>query len=129
ACPQIDDSAVWSTAAVVACARHLGPAAGHYGSHDTADDIEAVRHLLGIPRLVVYGVSYGTKTATEYAELHPDHVEGLVLDSPIVDDTDPFYRRSAEGAARVLQNLCAERECPPGADPVSAIRTILAQMH
>ena len=128
-CPGIDDSAVWSTSAVAACARRLGPAAGHYGSRDTSDDIEDVRHELGIPSLVVYGVSYGTKTATEYAELHPRHVAGLVLDSPIVDDTDPFYRRSAVGAARVLQNLCAEGECPAGADPVADITAIVAKMH
>jgi pimeloyl-ACP methyl ester carboxylesterase len=30
---------------------------------------------------VLYGTSYGTKVALEYAERYPQHVEAMVLDS------------------------------------------------
>lgn len=125
ACPQIDTTGTWSPAAVADCARDLGAAAGHYGSSDVADDLDDVRRLLAIPRLAVYGVSYGSKTAVAYARRHPATVDGLVLDSPIVEDTDPFYRRSATGSARVLANVCAEGGCPPGADPVADLRALV----
>jgi len=129
ACPDIDAAAVWSPEAVRGCAQALGPAAGHYGSDDVADDVEDVRRLLGLGPLVVYGVSYGSKTAVDYARRHPVGTRALVLDSPIVEDTDPFYRRSAVGAARVLANVCAEGHCPRGVDPVADLRSLVGRMH
>jgi pimeloyl-ACP methyl ester carboxylesterase len=125
ACPQIDSTSTWGAAAVATCAHALGAAAGHYGSEDVVDDLDDVRRLLGIPRLAVYGISYGTKTAVAYARRHPSTVDGLVLDSPIVEDTDPFYRRSATGSARVLANVCAEGGCPAHVDPVADLRALV----
>ena len=46
-------------------------------------DIEAIRQALGYEKLVLYGTSYGTKVALEYAERYPEHVEALVLDSVV----------------------------------------------
>ena len=37
----------------------------------------------GYEKLVLYGTSYGTKVALEYAERYPQHVEALVLDSVV----------------------------------------------
>jgi pimeloyl-ACP methyl ester carboxylesterase len=117
-CPQIDTTGLWTPEAVAGCARDLGRSAGHYSSADVADDLDEVRRALAIPSLAVYGISYGSKTAVALARRYPGSVDGLVLDSPIVEDTDPFYRRSATGSARVLANVCAEGGCPRGADPV-----------
>jgi pimeloyl-ACP methyl ester carboxylesterase len=55
-------------------------------------------------------------------------VGALVLDSPIVENTDPFYRRSANGAARVLANQCREGYCAAGTDPVADLRGLVARM-
>ena len=54
-----------------------------YGSDHIAGDIEAIRASLGIDRLAVYGVSYGTVIAQRYASAHPDRVSALVLDGPV----------------------------------------------
>jgi pimeloyl-ACP methyl ester carboxylesterase len=124
-CPGIDGATTWSAAAVTACADALGPARAFYGTRDSVQDLEAVRRALRIPSLTVYGVSYGTKVAADYARAFPARVDGLVLDSVIAEDTDPYYRRSATGAARVLRNQCAEARCPPGHDPVRDLRTVL----
>ena len=40
---------------------------------------------------MLYGTSYGTKVALEYAERYPQHVEALVLDSVVpADGPEPF---------------------------------------
>ena len=54
-----------------------------YGSEHIAGDIEAIRASLGIERLAVYGVSYGTVIAQRYASAHPDRVSPLILDGPV----------------------------------------------
>ena len=54
-----------------------------YGSEHIAGDIEAIRASLGIDRLAVYGVSYGTVIAQRYASAHPDRVSALILDGPV----------------------------------------------
>jgi pimeloyl-ACP methyl ester carboxylesterase len=125
ACPGIDGAATWSPTAVKACADALGPARAFYGTRDTVQDLEAVRRALRIPELTVFGVSYGTKVAVDYARAYPARVRALVLDSVIAEDTDPYYRRSATGAARVLRNQCARARCAAGRDPVHDLREVL----
>ncbi|MGZ4277399.1 MAG: alpha/beta hydrolase [Solirubrobacteraceae bacterium] len=128
-CSAIDAEPTWSAADVAGCARRLGSARAFFSSADTVADVRTVRHALGIARLLVFGVSYGTKVAVDVARGDPAHVSGLVLDSPIVEDTDPFYRRSARGAARVLRNVCAEAGCPRGSDPVADLRALVGRMR
>ena len=54
-----------------------------YATVQTAEDIDAIRARLGVERITLYGVSYGTVVAQAYAAAHPDHLDGLVLDAPI----------------------------------------------
>lgn len=128
-CPAIDAEPTWSAADVRDCAARLGPRRGFFSSADSVLDVATVRRALRIPSLVVFGISYGTKVAVDVARTDPAHVTGLVLDSPIVEDTDPFYRRSASGAARVLRNVCGEDHCPPHTDPVADLRRLVRRMH
>ena len=50
---------------------------------DSVDDIEALRVESGYQKLVLFGVSYGTKVALDYAAKYPANVESLVLDSVV----------------------------------------------
>src|SRR5581483_10951894 len=60
-------SSAGSTAAsVAACARELGPRRAFFSTADSIADVESVRAALGIDRLTVYGVSYGTEPALGY---------------------------------------------------------------
>ncbi|HAC29287.1 MAG TPA: prolyl aminopeptidase, partial [Marinobacter hydrocarbonoclasticus] len=43
------------------------------------EDLEAVRHFLGIDRWLLFGGSWGSTLSLVYAETHPDRVLGLVL--------------------------------------------------
>jgi len=98
--------------AVAACASRLGPARAHYTTADSVEDIEAVRSALGVDKLVLYGTSYGTKVALDYAAAHPDHVSRLLLDSTLLPEgVDPFERATIASIPRVMRAICADRGC------------------
>lgn len=49
----------------------------------TARDIEQVRRALGVNKVSLYGISYGTLLMSTYATLFPQHTDRLVLDSAV----------------------------------------------
>jgi pimeloyl-ACP methyl ester carboxylesterase len=94
-------------ARTASCAERLGAARGLYTTEDTVADLEAVRAALGVPRITLLGVSYGTKVALAYARRHPERVERLVLDSVVdVEGQDPFDLDTFAALPRVLAELC-----------------------
>jgi pimeloyl-ACP methyl ester carboxylesterase len=94
------------------CARRLGPRRDYYLSDDTVADIDQLRARLGINKWGVYGVSYGTKVATLYAQRHPDRVDKLILDSIVEPGgPDPLYGTTFEAIPRVLRGICAHGLC------------------
>ena len=115
---------------VATCARFLGPARGLYRSIDSAEDIEALRQVGGYDKLVIYGVSYGTRVALSYASLYPQHVSGLVLDSVVpVEGQDAFSRPSYAALGRVLAQLCADARCRHvTASPNADLRALLGRL-
>ncbi len=93
--------------AVGACARRLGPARASFTTLDTVADVEALRRALRAPRITLYGVSYGTYVALQYARVHPDRVEALVLDSAVgPDGVDPYLLDTLGALPRVLREGC-----------------------
>lgn len=52
-------------------------------TENTARDIEVVRRLLGVNKVSLYGISYGTLLMSTYATLFPQHTDRLVLDSGV----------------------------------------------
>ena len=65
------------------CAAAAGNRLGHYGTIDSARDMELLRGLLGDKRLNFMGKSYGTYLGTLYANLYPSHVGRMILDGAI----------------------------------------------
>ena len=62
---------------------------------------------LGVERLTLFGISYGTELALAYARAHPDRVDRMILDSVVdPDDRDPFglagFRAMAPTLARAV---------------------------
>lgn len=49
----------------------------------TARDIEMARRALGVERVSLYGISYGTLLMATYATLYPQRTDRLVLDSSV----------------------------------------------
>ncbi len=112
-CPALDSFSAGSVSQVFEqCALQIGPARGAYTTEESVEDIEALRRASGYEKLVLYGTSYGTKVALEYAERHPQHVEGLLLDSVVpTDGPEPFAIPSFEAISSVLSELCSRHAC------------------
>jgi pimeloyl-ACP methyl ester carboxylesterase len=109
------------------CANELGAARGFYRTADSVQDIEALRVAGGYAKLVLFGVSYGTKVAEDYAAAYPQNVEALVLDSVVLPEgPDPFQRSTLAGAPRVLEDLCAGKACNGATDDVTRDLSSLA---
>ena len=97
---------------IAECAAQLGPTRSFYATADTVADIEALRVAGGYEKLVLYGTSYGTKVAEDYAQEYPSHVEALVLDSVVPPNgPEPLNRATLAAVPRILRQLCAARAC------------------
>jgi pimeloyl-ACP methyl ester carboxylesterase len=97
---------------IAECAAQLGPTRSFYSTADTVADIEALRVAGGYEKLVLYGTSYGTKVAEDYAQAYPSHVEALVLDSVVPPNgPEPLNRATFAAVPRILRQLCAARAC------------------
>ena len=110
-----------------ACARHLGSAAGSYGTDDVAHDLDLLRTALGDDHLTYVGWSYGARLGAHYAHLFPGTVRALVLDSPPAPDssTPAVVEAQIEGFEAAFHDYvasCAERpSCGELGDPERAL--------
>lgn len=95
------------TRAGALCGRRLGRQARAYTSAATADDFEAVRAHLGIPKLDLYGVSYGTYLMTVFAQRHPKSVRSIVLSSAFPLRFDMWARANAGALRLAIRRVCA----------------------
>jgi pimeloyl-ACP methyl ester carboxylesterase len=88
------------------CGASLGDHTRHYTSAAAADDLDTIRAHLDIPRLKLYGLSYGTRLMTTYAQRHPERVEAIVLSGAAPLDKDPFKRNNAQTVRDALRLVC-----------------------
>lgn len=70
------------------CRERTGPLFDHLGTNAVVADIEQIRIALGVEQLTFYGISYGTRIGTAYAQRYPEHIRGLVLDAPMPPRAD-----------------------------------------
>jgi pimeloyl-ACP methyl ester carboxylesterase len=113
------------------CALQIGAARGSYTTQESVADIEAIRQALGYRRLLLFGVSYGTKVALEYAERYPAQVEALLLDSVVpTGHPDPFSLSTFKAMAPALDELCSARACAGiTADPVGDLARLAGRLQ
>jgi pimeloyl-ACP methyl ester carboxylesterase len=115
---------------IAMCAESLGPAAELYTTADSVLDVDAVRTALGVDRLAIAGISYGTHVALEYARTFPDHVATLVLDSNVPPDgISALEVESFAAVARVLGEICSGGSCTGfTADPVADTAALVRRL-
>lgn len=110
-------------AAVERCGANLGPKAAGYTSAATADDIDAIRAHLGVRKLSLYGLSYGTYLMPVYASRHPEHVRNIVLSGAFPLRDDPLARPSAQAVSLTLRRIC-ERATPAACDGERTVKNL-----
>ncbi|MCK7592460.1 alpha/beta hydrolase [Pseudomarimonas salicorniae] len=67
------------------CAETLGREADlrFYSTGEHIDDLDEVRRALGVARINLVGISYGTRVAQQYAKRYPEATRSVVLDSVV----------------------------------------------
>jgi pimeloyl-ACP methyl ester carboxylesterase len=124
------DMRLRSTAAGEDCAARLGARRAFYTTRDSVEDVEAVRQALGVDKLTLFGISYGTKLALAYARVHPEHVERIALDSVLEpDDPDPFGREPYQAMGPTLAALCPARCRGVTGDPVGDLARLADRLR
>ncbi|WP_378732828.1 alpha/beta hydrolase [Nocardia brasiliensis] len=78
------------------CAAALGDTMSAYTTRNTARDMNVIRAALGEPAINYYGMSYGTYLGAVFAQMFPDRIDRLVLDSAI----DPGSYGSGESLTK-----------------------------
>ncbi|MFZ4754962.1 MAG: alpha/beta fold hydrolase [Miltoncostaeaceae bacterium] len=128
-CAALDaPQSTFSNTEIATCAAQVGPNRAFYTSRDSVLDIENLRVALGVPRIALGGVSYGTYVAQYYAQAFPDSVSHLVLDS-VVDPATMSGLAPETWAAvpGMLTALCARNACSGiTTNPVGDVARVVA---
>ena len=67
----------------------------------------AIIEALGIPKIDLYGDSYGSFFAQTFASRYPGLIRSVVLDSTYeTQDLDPWYRSSLDNMPANYDNAC-----------------------
>jgi len=122
------DLTVPTPAAVRTCATAIGPSRRYYATADTVADIETLRAALGVSRITLDGVSYGSYVAEQDALAHPAQVSRLVLDSVVPTwNVDPLQLDGLRRTAAVLRDVCTRQGC--GFDPANDLAAVVRRYH
>lgn len=89
-------------------------------------DIERVRQTLGYGRINLWGASYGTRAALEYARQFPESVRSVVLDgvAPALTPLPIELSLDTEAALQAMATRCTS--CIDGGSFDSAVTALLA---
>jgi pimeloyl-ACP methyl ester carboxylesterase len=113
------------------CATQIGARRAFYSTVDSARDLELMRRALGVEKIALMGVSYGTFVAQQYARLYPEHTDKLILDSVVAaDGINAYLLDTYLRAPRVLREQCARNACRGiAADPVADVAALVLKLQ
>ncbi|OYO18490.1 alpha/beta hydrolase [Enemella evansiae] len=110
-----------------ACLANSGELLEHISTVDTVRDLDLLRGLVGDPKLQFLGYSYGTAIGSRYAQMYPDRVGAMVLDSAvnvIPDDQSVVQAMGFDRALTEFADWCAGRNCSLGSDRAAVLARI-----
>lgn len=97
-------------------------------------DLDAVRAALGVERLNLVAVSYGTRVAQQYAARHPTRVRTLILDGVVPNDlvvggefATTFEQAIAQQAVQCRRDPACARRFP--VDLRQQLRQVVARLR
>lgn len=89
-----------------------------YTTANAAQDLEQVRTALGYKAINIWGASYGTRLAQEYARAYPANVRAMILDGVAApDQVIPAGGRDGQAALELVFRQCAADKACNGAFP------------
>ncbi|HSC66509.1 MAG TPA: alpha/beta hydrolase, partial [Cellvibrio sp.] len=90
------------------CAEKYQHNSAFYTTPYAAQDLDAVRSALGYGKINVWGGSYGTRVALEYARLYPQQARTIILDgvAPVSIALPKYFARDALAALTAVNNEC-----------------------
>jgi len=100
----------------------------HYTTTDAIADLEAVRIAIEAPTINLYGASYGTRVAQQYAAAYPQSIRAIVIDSVVPNDLvlGVEHAKNLEQALHAQFGRCqADNACVAAlADPLAALAQV-----
>ena len=113
------------------CANRIGPKRAFFSTVDSVADLEDLRRALHVPKLALQGISYGTFVAQQYARIHPDRTDRLILDSVVgKQSVDTLLRDTYAAIPRLVREQCQNGACRGITDdPLGDIRTLAARIE
>jgi pimeloyl-ACP methyl ester carboxylesterase len=117
---------------VARCVARNGAWLAQLGSRNVARDLDRLRTAIGDDTLSFVGYSYGTVIGSVYAQMFPEHVGRMVLDSPVDLSADALeeLRGNSQGFEQALDDFLADcasnRDCAfhSNGDPTTALATL-----
>lgn len=110
------------------CRKNTGPVFDHVDTKSAVRDLDAIRAALGEKKISFYGASYGTQVGQQYAELFPNRLRAMTIDSNMDHSlTSPGdYIATAtedlEGSFNAFADWCARTaNCPLHGQDVRAL--------
>jgi len=123
------------TAYSACAARHLaaGRRLSAFNSEQSATDVEALRRVLKLRNMVLFGISYGTRLTLTVMKLFPNNIKATILDS-VIPPQATFSADDSNVFGAVLDRLfqaCHQDEICNAAYPElhDQLRIVLAQLE
>jgi pimeloyl-ACP methyl ester carboxylesterase len=84
----VDDDAAAAARFAARCLASLAKSADprHYTTTAAVRDLDAVRSALGVERINLVGISYGTRVAQQYLRRFPERVRSVILDGVVPNE-------------------------------------------
>ena len=114
------------------CAEKYQHNSPFYTTEYAVRDLDAVRIALGYEKINLWGGSYGTRVALEYARRYPQQARTMILDgvAPVNIALPKYFARDAMAALVAVNNEClAQTDCATTfGDIVQKAETVLQRL-
>ncbi len=104
-----------------------------YTTTEAVADLDAVRTAIGAAQINLYGVSYGTRVAQQYAMRHPQQTRSIVLDSSVPNSLQlgNIFARNLDDALALQFAQCSNvASCKDKlGDPRAELDALLAKLR
>ncbi|AGZ42580.1 alpha/beta hydrolase [Actinoplanes friuliensis] len=111
------------------CGDQLGDTVSDYTSIAVADDVDDIRATLGLSRLDLLGISYGTYLMATYAQRYPDNVRTISLAGAYAINVDTTGEVNAVAFRRAVRLVCERTGRCDGDRVISDLAALMKRLR